>query len=340
MIRRIGPALLFVAGVILAVVLAYNAGVDAIGQALAAVGPWRLALVCVTQVVSLALCAVGWWVVAGGTPLRACLAARWIRDGATNLFGFIPAIGEAISARALSVIGAATAGRATASTVVDVAVEALAQAVYTLVGLALLMPHLNLVQAQHWTIVAGIALLPVLLMFAISRHHGALHFVEKLGEKLAGGILGLKSETGPLNLAETVRKIYLLRGRVAAAGALHLIAWLMSAVQVWIAAAALAHPLGIVDSVALASLVSAARSAFFVVPWAAGVQEGGFLLVGAALGMDASSAIALSLVLRARDVIVGAPAVFLWYAAEGRRRLDRAAAAARAFSGEVDAGSP
>ena len=326
MIRKAGPALLFVAGVILAVVLSVHAGVDAIGQALAAVGAWRLALICVIQVASLAMCAAGWWVVAGGTSLSACMAARWIRDGATNLFGFIPAIGEAISARALSVIGAATAGAATASTIVDVAVEALAQAVYTLIGLGLLMPHLNIVQAQHWTIVAGIALLPVLLMFAISRHRGALHFAEKIGEKLASG-LGLKSETGPLNLADAVHRIYLLRGRVAAAGALHLIAWLMSAVQVWVAAAALAHPLGILDSVALASLVSAARSAFFVVPWAAGVQEGGFLLVGAALGMDASSAIALSLVLRARDVIVGAPAVFLWYAAEGRRRLSRAAAA-------------
>ncbi len=103
----------------------------------------------------------------------------------------------------------------------------------------------------------------------------------------------------------------------------HLAGWAVSGVQVWVAVQGLAHPLGFGDCFALAALVSAARSAFFVVPWSAGVQEGGFMLVGLALGMHAPEAIALSLVLRARDVLVGAPAVLLWYLSEARTGVRR-----------------
>ncbi len=56
-------------------------------------------------------------------------------------------------------------------------------------------------------------------------------------------------------------------------------------------------------------------------PWAAGVQEGGFLLVGAVLHLSPATAIALSLVLRGRDVLLGAPAILFWGVAEMRRRL-------------------
>jgi hypothetical protein len=51
----------------------------------------------------------------------------------------------------------------------------------------------------------------------------------------------------------------------------------------------------------------------------AGIQEAGFVLVGAVLGIDEAAAIAFSLVLRARDVLLGAPAVLLWSAAELRQ---------------------
>ena len=61
----------------------------------------------------------------------------------------------------------------------------------------------------------------------------------------------------------------------------------------------------------------------------AGVQEGGFLLVGAVLHLSPAMAIAMSLVLRGRDVVLGAPAILLWYGAEARRGLVRRAEAGR-----------
>ena len=231
--------------------------------------------------------------------------------------GFIPAIGEGISARALAVFGGATAGGAAATTIVDVGVEALSQALYTLIAFALLFPHLAVRQEPRWILIVILSLAPVLMMFVISGNSKALKLGQKLVARLAA-LLGVQG--GAFNLAEAVRVIYRQRGRIGISLALHLVAWTTGAAQVWLAARAIGAPISLLDGLALHGLVCAARSAVFFIPWAAGVQEGGFLLVGAVLGLSPADAIALSLVLRARDVLVSTPAVVLWYAAEARRR--------------------
>jgi len=316
--KRFAAAIAFLAGVALAAALAVHAGLDATLRAIGDVGWFGLAEVCLLQLFALTLCGLAWWAVTHGAGLRACLISRWIRDGASNLIGFIPAVGEGISARALTVFGGSSAGDAAAATIVDVAIEALAQALYTLVAFILLLPHLDGAEARRWGAIVALTTIPILLMFAISRHRGALGLGQKIGMQLAR-IMGV--EGGHFHLADAVHAIYLRGPRIGASLALHLTGWALGAAQIWVAARGMSEPLGVADAIALAGLVSAARSAFFLVPWSAGVQEGGFLLVGAALGMDPAAAIALSLVLRARDVVVGAPAILIWYLAEGRRSL-------------------
>ena len=322
MIKRFAASIAFLAGVAIAAALAVHAGLGATAQALAAIG-WRgLAEVCLLQMGALAVCGLAWWSVTDGVGVGACLVSRWIRDGGSNLVGFIPAIGEGISARALAVFSVSGAGAATASTIVDVAVEAFAQALYTLAAFALLWPHLAIAQEARWSLVVAVSVIPILLMGVVSVNKGALRLGQRIGLRLAE-LVGVEIGSRTFNLHEAVQAIYRRRGRIAAALALHMLAWLLAAAQLWVAARGMAHPLGIGDAVALAGLVSAARSAFFLVPWAAGVQEGGFVLIGAALGLPPAATIALSLTLRARDVLVGAPAILIWYLAEGRRGLRR-----------------
>ena len=83
------------------------------------------------------------------------------------------------------------------------------------------------------------------------------------------------------------------------------------------------------EALALSSLAYAARGAFFFVPGGFGVQEGTFVLVGTVLGINPASALALSLILRARDIVLGLPGIMLWYTAEGRRRWQLARVPAR-----------
>ena len=317
MIRRIATGLLFFAGVALAAVLAVRAGLSPTAHAIAAVGWGGLLETCGLQLVSVFLCAAAWWAVTDRTSFLACLFSRWIRDGATTLVG--PAIGEGISARALAVLGGGGAGAAAAVTIVDVAVEALSQAVYTLVAFALLFPHLGAGQTLKWVLIVAASLLPVLLMFAVTMSPRALAAGQRLGEKV-GRLFGAGPDSG-FDLAKAVEAIYGKPLRIGAASLLHLIAWTTGAAQIWLIGRAIGAPITFWDAVALHGLVCAARSAAFLVPWAAGVQEGGFLLVGAVLHLSPATAIAMSLVLRGRDIVLGAPAILLWYGAEARRGL-------------------
>jgi hypothetical protein len=60
------------------------------------------------------------------------------------------------------------------------------------------------------------------------------------------------------------------------------------------------------------AVTEAVRSAAFVVPGALGVQEGGYLVVGAWLGLGPDVALAVSLVKRVREVVLGVPGLLAW----------------------------
>jgi uncharacterized membrane protein YbhN (UPF0104 family) len=56
-------------------------------------------------------------------------------------------------------------------------------------------------------------------------------------------------------------------------------------------------------------------------PGALGFQEGAYVLVGPLFGLGPESALALSLIKRAKDLAIGAPALLIWQVGEGRRLL-------------------
>jgi len=266
----------------------------------------------------MAFCAAAWRAVAENTSFMSCLTARFIRDGVSNLAGIIPAIGEVAGARALSLLGA-TAGIAAASTVVDVALESLSQAIYTMIGLIPLVLLVQPDQATRWLLAISVAIVPIFAAFVVTRRRGALQAAERIIMRIAR-LLGFASAGEGLDLTRNVLGIYQRHRHVWLALLLHLAGWFMSAVQLWAAAQALDRPLSVGEALALQSIAYAARGAFFFVPGGFGVQEGTFVLVGAVLGVDPAIALALSLVLRARDILLGLPALMVWYGAEGRQR--------------------
>jgi putative membrane protein len=307
-----------VLGVGVAAALTAYAGFGAVYGALDDVGWLGLAWVCMLQLGAMACCAAAWRSVAENTSFLQCLTARFIRDGVSNLAGIIPAIGEVAGARALSLLGA-TAGVAAASTVVDTALEALAQAIYTMVGLIPLVLLVQPDQVTRWLVAIAVAIAPILAAFMVTRRPGALLAAERIIIRLLRA-LGFSGAGEGLDLTRNVLGIYQKHRHVWLALLLHLGGWFMSAVQLWAAAQALDRPLSPGEALALQSIAYAARGAFFFVPAGFGVQEGTFVLVGAVLGVDAAMCLALSLVLRARDILLGLPALVVWYTAEGRNR--------------------
>jgi glycosyltransferase 2 family protein len=94
------------------------------------------------------------------------------------------------------------------------------------------------------------------------------------------------------------------------------------------------------------SLIQAVSSAAFFVPGGLGVQEGGFVLIGGALGLEPATCLALAGARRIRDLLIFVPGLFAWQIAESsgnaHARLVSAFSPAGAVSanGQGDAEEP
>jgi hypothetical protein len=79
------------------------------------------------------------------------------------------------------------------------------------------------------------------------------------------------------------------------------------------------HPVGIGEALVIESLLHAVRGAAFAIPSALGAQEGALVVLCAAFGIPPEQAIALSLVKRAADLVLGVPGLLGWQMLEWGR---------------------
>jgi putative membrane protein len=244
------------------------------------------------------------------------LRARWIRDAVNDLLPVAQVGGQLVGARMLTFDGA-TAGIAAAGAFADMTIELLAQLLFTLVGLALLLQSASYDHTGHGIVVVVAVAVPALLGFVLAQRWGLFKLVEIALERLAE-----RSTRVPIGrvtgLHDTIHAIYRDHRGLLSSTACHLLAWLLGAGEVWFALHLMGSPAGLREAVILESLGQAIRSAAFVVPAGLGVQEGGYMLVGGMLGLGPEVALAVSLVRRARDLLLGLPALLVWQIAEGR----------------------
>ena len=102
---------------------------------------------------------------------------------------------------------------------------------------------------------------------------------------------------------------------------IHIVTIFFGAIEVWIALKFMNYPVGVMEAVAIESLGQGSRSAAFVLPGGMGVQDGALVAVCALFGIPAEVALAMALIKRVPDLILGAPALMGWQALEGRRVL-------------------
>jgi len=67
------------------------------------------------------------------------------------------------------------------------------------------------------------------------------------------------------------------------------------------------HPVSVGNALVIESLAQAVRGGAFVIPSAIGAQEAGLILLCGLFGIPPDQALALSLIKRAADVVVGLP---------------------------------
>lgn len=319
MIRRGAMLVLaLAAGLGLGGALIHWAGASAVSEALARLGWHGFLAVCLVQAAVVATRAAALRVQLGRASYAACLGARLVREGAQNVLWMVPGLGVAAGIRALTLQPGAAAGpvRAAACTFVDMLIESAALMLCALASLLLVVGTVERDQGGLWLAAFAAAAVPLVALAALSRHGGARRLIGKLVRK---GARAFGQGIGR-DLTDSTAALTADRPRMIRATLIHVGGWLLGAGQIWLAARAMGVELSLPAALALNSLVVAVTGMLFVVPWGAGVQEGSFVLVGGLFGVDPATALVLSLVLRARDLTVGAPGVALWSVLEWRRR--------------------
>jgi putative membrane protein len=317
-------------GVLIAVLLGLAAATAVIGyigfgavlKALALLG-WRGLIVLVLySALPFALLGTAWWVLSGLTPSfwRGFLAARVVRDSASELLPFSQLGGFLIGVRALALSGVGGA-LALAATVADVTTELIAQLGFTALGLTALAIRLGGGGGQGALLKAGLIGLALsgamAASFIIFQRRG-MGVLEALARRFLPA-----AAAGASDLAAALKALYARPARLALAVGLHLAAWAASAAGAWIALRVAGVEAGLGGILALESLVFAVRSAAFVAPMGVGVQEATYYIIGPLFGLPPELALALSLLKRARDLAIGLPALLIWQGVEGRRLVTR-----------------
>jgi putative membrane protein len=309
-------------GSALIAVLIVRFGIDAVIRSLLAIG-WRgLAAIVLVHLGLIAAMGIAWWVLLPGTSPFAAIWGRLVRDSASEVLPLSQVGGYVAGARAIAGTGISGTDAA-ASTIVDVTLEFLAQLAYTGLALALLIdfrPERPIVAA----VAAGLAVATVLAGgFLVAQRRGFGLVARAVGSAWAGRMI-----EGAAALHRAIAAAYRRYFRLTASFALHLGCWIAGAGEVWLALRLAGAPLGFGPVLVIEGLLYAVRSVAFAVPNAAGVQEGAYILLGAGFGLSPDMALALSLLKRARDLIIGLPVLGAWQLAE--TGLFRARAAGRA----------
>ncbi len=120
-----------------------------------------------------------------------------------------------------------------------------------------------------------------------------------------------------------IQTIYQHRARVLASGGVHLAAWVAGAGEAYVGLYFMGHAIAWSDALILESIAFALRTAAFVVPSRLGIQEGGYILLGAMFGLSPEVALALSLLKRGREIATGLPCLIIWQSVETRRLWSR-----------------
>lgn len=310
---------LWLAGMALVVVLIVLQGAAEVRSFLETAG-WGLVGVCAFYPIALAVDTECWrllWPPQSRPPFPSLLAPRWICDAVNGLLPAAQIGGDVVRAR-LMVLSGAPGADAGASVVADLTAGVVTEILFTLLGIALLLPHEG-AGTTTAALLGGVALFAAFVaVFFVAQRNGLFRRLARLLERVVR-VGDWRAITGGAEaLDAAVSAVYRRRRAFLLACLWRMAGWFAGALEVWLALRFLDRPVGAVMAVMLESLGQAVRHAAFMIPGALGVQEGGFVLLCGAVGLGPEVGLALSLMKRIRELLLGVPALLVWQVVEGR----------------------
>jgi putative membrane protein len=317
--------LLIAIGIAAMAALVVHFGAGAVAAALVAVGLVGFAAVTAIHAVLIAVMGLAWSALLPGARPWIAVWGRFVRDSGSEVLPLSQVGGYVLGTRALALAGV-PATQGAASTIVDVTLEFVSQLAYAALGLIWLL-HLHAEGIAPAFVVLGLAGAACLaLAFVIVQRRG-IRYVDRISRILGQG-WAERTAAGAAALHQALEAIYRRQGRIWLSSLIHLLCWIASASEVWVALWFAGQPLPFGSVMVIESLVYAIRSTAFFVPNSVGVQEGAYILLGGAFGLSPEMGLALSFLKRARDLMIGLPVIALWQAIEGGRLWRRVAAKA------------
>jgi putative membrane protein len=326
---RLALFLAALCGAALAAYLIAQTGARAVLAALQAAGWTTLLAVSLAHLVPTLLRGIAWRMLFGAQARVGWVGFTWarsVREAVDNILPILPVSGVLAGTRVLFVWGE---GRAGASAVVDLTSELLGQIAFGLLGLALLLAIMPDDPRVPWAAL-GIGVITLGLLGFLGAQLGGLfrllgRAVDWARRRLGGQAPSARHAASGDIFHHHIQGFYRRHRRFAGSVAVHFLGWAASATEVWLALWLMANGLAVTQVLVIESLIFALRSVSFFIPWSAGVQETGYVVIGAMFGLSADVALAISLLKRGRDLVLGIPVVLAWQIGEGHGMLKREA---------------
>lgn len=284
---------------------------------------WATLLVVVARIVALTGAGIGWWLLTGAKERGPYIfiALRFVRDAINSLLPFAGIGGDAIGAALLCRFGIA-GSVALASVLIDLFVQF--ACLLILVGAALTVV-LDLYGTNTVVTAAFVMLvlaLPAVTGFFLVLRFGALELLAqwliKLGYKRRWAAFGRAAE-----LDGSLQQIWQSRRGLLGGFAVHLASVFFGAAEVWIALAFMGHAVNPMEALAIEGLGQGSRGAAFIIPGGLGVQDSALIAVGLTFGLPAEVMLAMALIKRVPELVLGVPGLLAWQGLEGWRLLSR-----------------
>jgi len=306
-------------GIAVVIGLVVWSGIDSIAHAVASVG-WGILLVVMVRVFTVSVAGAGWQPLfppPHNPGLAACVLIRFIREATNALLPLMQVGGDLIGARLITFYGVA-GPLAAASIIVDILIQAFTQFLFACFGVAVLVA-LGVGDGLAPAIASALAVAGILLAgFYLAQRRAGQRMLQWIMNALAGDrqwrVLGTIGA-----VYEQLAAIYASLQRLFLSSFVHMIGWLAGVAEVLIVFAFMGNPIGLAEAIVIESLLHAVRGAAFAVPGALGAQEGGLVLLCALFGIPPDQAIALSLVKRVPDLVLGVPSLLGWQLMEWQR---------------------
>lgn len=311
------------AGLAAALAIVFHEGAGRVFDVLAT-GGWGLLWLAPFHILPIALDAQGWRCLLRERDEAQLPLLTWVallREAINALLPVARIGGEVVGVRLIALKGIPTT-LATASVIVELTLNLFSQCLFTLVGLGLLIWRAGGGETALVVFVLTVATtLVTMLLVALQRHAQPFSRLEGMARRFLGDRLAALGDMGRVD--QLMARLYDRPAILGMSLWWQIIGLFVGAVEVWFALVLLGHPVTLADAVLIESLGQALRSAAFIVPAGLGVQEAGLVLFGQLVGLPPEVSLALSLVKRFREIVLGIPMLLSWQIFEGRRAWAR-----------------